>query len=652
MKLRSEKMKDIRIKRLILRNFKCHEKLELEFEGRNADIYGDNAVGKTTVYDALTWLLFGRDSRGNGEKSIDVKPLNADGEVKDHTSETVVEAVLTVSGEPIQLCRTLKEIWSTKRGRSEATFDGNTSDYFVNGVPCKRSVFADEVERIVDEDVFKLLTDVNYFAEKLSWQGRREVLFKLAGVVSDEEIMRSDERFLPLISSKGTLTVDEYKKKLVADKKRHSGASGEIPARISECQRTIDDIRGIDFAAIERDMTVKDAKRAGLEGELSRINNDSASEALRIALEKVKSDVDRLDADNDIFRARQSADMPDVSRLRSTYANLASSIARLRKTLGGVEEYENTLETRIDESRKRWMSVNAEEFNRGWCPACGQVLPAKKMEEAKARFDADKQARLADIEKTANILKASKHDALSRIDALQDEIRQVERELAAAKDALEAAEACKVEVRDVDGYAERRQQLVMRKSEIEEKMADLALSQRDVKDKLCRQIDEIGEELKGMREQLSRGALLEYSEKRIESLREDARNAAVYLDAIDRELYLLEEFTRYKVKFVEASVNDLFELVSFRLFREQANGGLEDRCDVTVNGIPYINLNSGMRINAGIDIINVISAAYGVTVPLFIDNAESVTRLVRTNGQAIKLIVNEDDKELRVNYED
>lgn len=87
-------MIDIRIKRLALENFKCHGHLVLELEGRNASVYGDNASGKTSIYDALTWLLFGKDSAGNGEKNIDIKPLDADGNVKDHLAETAVEAAL------------------------------------------------------------------------------------------------------------------------------------------------------------------------------------------------------------------------------------------------------------------------------------------------------------------------------------------------------------------------------------------------------------------------------------------------------------------------------------------------------------------------------------------------------------------------------
>ena len=150
---------------------------------------------------------------------------------------------------------------------------------------------------------------------------------------------------------------------------------------------------------------------------------------------------------------------------------------------------------------------------------------------------------------------------------------------------------------------------------------------------------------------ISKESLLDYSKQRVEQLREDAKNAAECLEAVEKMLFLMDEYSRYKTRFVEDSINGLFRIARFRLFREQANGGVEDRCDVVYDGIPYISVNNGMKINLGIDIINTLSVAYGVRVPLFVDNAESVTNLENCNSQIIRLVVSENDKELRVNYE-
>ena len=162
-------MTRIQIDKLKLENFKCHRNLEIVFGGQNVAIYGDNAAGKTSVYDALTWLLFGKDSSGNGEKHIEVKPLDSAGAVADHNAITVVEATLLVAGEPVILRRTYREVWSTKRGSSVETFDGHTSEYFVDGIPCKKNAFESRIREIVPEDTFRLLTSVSYFSQDLHW---------------------------------------------------------------------------------------------------------------------------------------------------------------------------------------------------------------------------------------------------------------------------------------------------------------------------------------------------------------------------------------------------------------------------------------------------------------------------------------------------
>ena len=216
-------MTEIKIKRLELENFKCHKSLKLNFEGGNASIYGDNASGKTSIYDALTWLLFGKDSQGNGEKNIEIKPLGSDGEVLDHEALTAVEALLDVNGEEVTLRRTYREVWTTKRGSSEATYDGNTSEYYVDGVPVKKNGFQDKVNKLVDEDTFRMLTSVSHFASAISWQDRRAVLFKVAGVSDDAQILATNERFTPLVESMGRLGLEDYKKKLLAEKRQFTG---------------------------------------------------------------------------------------------------------------------------------------------------------------------------------------------------------------------------------------------------------------------------------------------------------------------------------------------------------------------------------------------------------------------------------------------
>ena len=644
-------MKTIKLMELKLSNFKCHTHLAIDFNGRNVAISGDNATGKTSVYDSLMWLLFSKDSRGNGEKSIEIKPIGDDGKVKDHNAITEVEATLSVDGEGITLRRTLQEVWTTRRGNVEAVYDGNVSEYYINGIPVKKTAFSEKVDELVDENTFKLLTNISYFPNDISWQDRRAVLFRVAGVMDDEQIMDTDERFSPLISEMGKHSLEDYKKKLIAEKRGFVGAKTEIPARISECQKTIEDVQGLDFDKAKAELELLNAKCESLKTEILAIEHDTASEKKRIAISEAKVQLSVLENSNNIYRAEQTAGAPDISGMKIRLSALQAQHATKKRRLENDEEYLASLDKEIAAARERWIAVNGENFVNESCPTCGQALPAAQLKDANDKFEAQKAKRLREIEQTANAQKEAKTATVERLNSLTAELAELGAEITNIAGQITAAESNAVEPVDMEDYAKNKAAIeeVIRVFQVE--LADIAQNTAAVRGELQKQIATIKTEMDKQMEIISKESLLEYSRKRIAELQEDAQNAAACLEAIEKQLYLIDEYSRYKTQFVEESINSLFRIARFRLFREQANGGIEDRCDVVYEGVPYINLNSGAKINVGVDIINTLSTAYGVSVPLFVDNAESVTKLENSTTQIIRLVVSENDKELRVNYE-
>lgn len=649
---RDDEMKEIRIKTMALENFKSHSFLRLDFNGRNASIYGDNATGKTSIYDALMWVLFSKDSQGNGEKSIEIKPLNSMGEVKDHLAVTSVEVTLIVDGEEITLKRTYKEVWSTKRGSNEPTYDGNTSDYYLDGIPCKRNLFQEKVNEIVSEDTFRMLTSVSYFAKDLPWQERRAVLFEVSGVMEDGEILKTDERFLPLIESIGKHSLEDYKKKLLSEKKGLVGAKTEIPARISECQKTIRDIEAIDFIKAKAEVQKLQIKADSISGRILEIENDNAAQKKRLEIREAELELSALENENKAHREKQLSSNVNTDLFTKDLLRAEMGLNMKNKTLTQAEKQLEFYEKEIAASRDRWITVNGEAFTGGECPTCGQALPAKQAEAAKEAFEAQKGKRLREIEQTASVQKEAKKRLEDQIDDLQKEILQLEGNISALKTEIELVESARIEPTDLKDYSVRAEEITGRIRALRGELADIEQNSFSVKESLRREKEAIQKEIDAQTAIISKEALLDYTKGRITELREDAKNTAAALDAIEMMLFLMDEYSRYKTQFVEDSINDLFRVARFRLFREQANGGIEDRCDVIYDGVPYVSVNNGMKINLGIDIINTISRAYGVRVPLFIDNAESVTKLEQSAGQVIRLVVSEQDKELRVNYED
>ena len=111
---------------------------------------------------------------------------------------------------------------------------------------------------------------------------------------------------------------------------------------------------------------------------------------------------------------------------------------------------------------------------------------------------------------------------------------------------------------------------------------------------------------------------------------------------------MCERFTAIKSTMLEQSINANFKYVEFKLFNDLINGGVEETCEATVNGVPYGAINHAAKINAGLDIINALQAIYKVSAPIFIDNAEAVVDFLNNDAQLIKLYVSAEDKKIKI----
>lgn len=799
-------MKTITIQKLKLTNFKGCSALELDLGGKDASIYGDNATGKTTIYDALTWLLFGKDSLGQSNDEL-IKPLDQDGKVRDHDAVSSVEAVLTVydgtdpstaarspspasrGGFTVTLRKDLRELWTIRRGSSQPTYGGNTVDYYVDGVPIQKKGYAARIEELVDEATFRALTSVSYFPAELHWQKRRAVLADMSGAgnLSDNALLQAAvrelgeqagqagsaaeaeglsmraERFTALTDElAGGRSLDDEKKVLTQKQRDLKRAKDTTPARIDELQRQADRLAALDFvgakarldavlgelAAVRSDLAKEDAEgerilrsaqngrnggrpmTAPTEAELglqaleaqkakydaewlrqrqeiadqeNALNQRNAAwaEEHRKEIRGTERAIRELEDENRRYRQQQADALPDLDTLQQNADRLAERVQDYLSAANEKDAEALRWDGLVDAGRREWIAANKEAFAGGSCPTCGQELPMQMLAEAKARFDAQKAAKLKDIEGRARINGDNAEAARKSARESREKADLTQKSLDKALEDLEAARRQPREIRDLDVYQE---DLAALKAKLEglEAQTDMPLYQNDLfsirallkahedtkempgyaeakaaleatlakeQAEAAREADEKAGSAAKLREQatalrtrekdltaqekqltefLGQRVTLDYSNKRIDELKADQQKAAAELEQTEALLYSIEDFIRWKMRYVEDSVNGLFRLVTFRLFLEQANGGVAERCDVMVGGVPYAALNNGARINAGMDIIRRLSEHYGVRVPLFIDNAEGVTRLEDAGTQVIRLVVSEQDKRLRV----
>ena len=446
---------DMKLLHLAIDNFKGCKHLALGFQGRCASIYGDNAAGKTTIYDAFTWLLFGKDSRGRGD--FEIKPLDPGGQVADHAAVTAVEATLDVDGVPLQLRRTYFERWSVKRGGGEATYDGNTSDYFVDGVPMKKSEYENRIRELVSEDVFRVLTNVSWFCEGMDWRRRRDMLFQVCELPRDKDIMAADPRFEPLSAAMGGLSMEDYKRKIQAERKGLNAGRNTIPARLDEQKKIVERLSGIDFPAIRAQRDTTAAKLEQLQAELVKLGHGALLDAKRNELAAARNAVEAEINRNTSHRQSQTVPVEDRRpAIKTAMDKAAAEAARWRRMAAGEENTIRDLEAKIQACRDSWAVENARSFQAGNCPTCGQTLPEAALIAARDRFEADKKKSLQEAVDRANDAKASLAAARGRREEYIQAAHGAENEAGRLRAELEAYRPeAQPEILDLPGHTER-----------------------------------------------------------------------------------------------------------------------------------------------------------------------------------------------------
>lgn len=655
----------MKLYRLTLNNFQGIKSLSFEFpEGRSASIYGDNATGKTTVYNALTWLLF--DKASTAAKNFTPKTKGPDGDMHhlDHSSEAVF---MTDTGRQITLKKTYHESYKKKRGSATEEFDGHTVEYEVDGVPVKEKEFTATVIGFCggDTEKPKMLTMPDYFPEQLSWDTRRKILLEICGDISDDEIIAANDDLKELkdfLRMNGTAeqyyTTDEYKKVAAARRSEINKQLTEIPARIDEATQAIPDTTGLDEETIEENINALTKKRDSLAAEKAEAAAGGTSAAtLRTQIADIRTKMAEGKAAHTKAQNDQNSDIDADILLAKREANERRREAEdARIDIRRRESEAERLEALRSKLLGDYKDISGEVWDesKSVCPTCHQQLPADQIERMREEFNLRKSQRLEEINKRGKT-EASK----TAIAELRAQIADLQKKAEAADEMQKAAEA-KVEelagkriaptpYEATDEYVALTAQI----AELEAKIADEGKCTAEAVAAVEAKIRAVDEAIREERDKQMQLTMAENQKRRIGELEKQEKRLGGEFEELEKGLYLCDLFTKKKVSALTERINGKFKRVRFRLFVEQLNGGLKEDCEVMIpreDGtlVPYTFANNAARINAGLEIINTLAEHWGIRMPVFIDNAESVTHLTSTNTQIIRLIVSEADKKLRL----
>nr|DAT19378.1 MAG TPA: chromosome partition protein [Caudoviricetes sp.] len=632
----------MKLTKLELLNFKGLKSFTINLNG-DVVIRGDNATGKTTVFDSVCWLLFGKDSLDRAD--FEIKTLDG-GEPIHKVNHEVTGTFTLDEGGTVELKRVYREKYSSPRG-GEVTLTGHTTDYFVDGVPKKEKEYEEIVSSLVDKSIFKLITNPLYFNETYSWQNRRKLLLEMCGDIDDITVINSRDDLRRLAELLEGRTVDDHRKVVAAKKTAINKELDMIPVRIDEAMRNkpetasdkaklIRDIEtlsaGIDevekqkaiiqngFSSTEKESKIRDIQRQ-LEVQGSKVLSDyhKQKQHLRCEYEASLTKLKMVEVDRDRCADRQDELIKEIERESKRIA---------------------TLQSEFD-------TFNAQQFNKESCPTCGQALPADKQAALEAEFNTNKSKKLEEwkgLIESAVKLKENYEEQqeimVSKIDNLTTEVSQY-------------SDAYNVKFKEYESYSEPNLEDDPVYADLKAQLFLLEIDDEPGAD--TEELTKLDEELSSMKSkkaaletELNKFKLIDDINHRILELENQQQKLVAEKNALDEAAFLMDEFIKAKVNMLEENINSRFKLARFKMFNVMLNGNIEECCETTYKGVPYRSMNNAARINVGLDIINALTSYYKVNAPVFIDNAEAVTEFVPVNSQTIKLIVDESKPQLTV----
>lgn len=639
----------ITLKSIHIENFKGIKSLDVSFSERTT-ICGQNAVGKTSVFDAFTFCLFGKDSKGS--EKFEIRPLDSFGN-KIHNVVISVECVFDVDGVTRSLKRSVSENWVKKRGNEQKTLQGNVGSYEVDGYPRSEKEYKEFVKELVDEDVFKMITSPMYFTS-LPWKEQRSILMNLVSEQSDAVLARSIGGFEDILDElEKAPSTDDIQKKYQKSMSELKKIQNELPVRIDEVHRQIQPVAKTHELEAKRTLItdlIKDENEKITETtkaneRIIEINREVGE--LRASLSTIQ-----VSANAELNEKRTTLEM-NLTNAKTEKRIKESELAELERAINQDKEMLSAMEAKREALRKEYASAKALVFDEtsNTCPMCKQILPKDQIEVHRKEFESKKKETLERVEKDGKSCADLVATITDRINSNEAKIEKAKVEIETANKNIEsvmnevAGLPSEVVAEDTEEYKE----VVAMMDKKAEELAGLNAAITQVTTSARANLEDLKQQLKEVDDSLAVSNANEELMKRVSELESEQRDVAQKVMDCEKILYLVESFIKAKMDAVSEQINSKFDGIKFKLFDYQINGGLKETCECTVNGVPYASANNGHRIIAGLQIIKTLQSVFDSSAPIFVDNSEAVNEYnyPHMDCQMVFLQVT-DDKELKV----
>lgn len=662
------------IKTLSLLNFKGQRDYTLSPKDTVTNIHATNGKGKSTICDAWLWLWTGKDSKGRAD--YEIKTLDENNEAIHHLEHTV-KVEMDVDYSKYDVARTYKEKWVKPTGEEERKLDTHTTTFIWDGIPLtlKKDFDQRTSQLFGNTEQFQLLSNPRFFLDddnkNYSWQKRRKLLMELAGVTDDailSKLSAKSDDFAKLIEELGKNNLDDFRKKLNAEKKTLKSKIDEIPVKIREATRAIP--VEPDYGVIEKSIEIKNKELSSIDTQLSDISKayetqaDEIKKQQSVILEKerriavitneVEIDVNKHNSGEDKALIKLNSDLALLEQsIRTHNSDQALIITKIHNKESEIESQKELLDT----LRTAYGDLNAIEMHEDdkHCPSCGSELSGEKLDNAVDKFNADKAQKLQ-----ANIAKGKREkDVLGSLIAQLEELKKQKDTITAQLSEKHAEKITLQEAIQTENDRPKQKyvasELVLKHAEYQRLVGEI--------DELKKQKTEIQQpdttELRQKKSLISRDidelkkllyikTTAETQKKRIQDLETELKTLSQELATLEGKEFIADKFNRAKIEAIENGINGLFASIKWKMFKPLMTGGEEECCEALIDGTPFQAANNAAQINAGIECINTLSKHFNMYLPIFVDNAESVVELIPSESQIIRFVVDESCDKLTV----
>lgn len=645
-------MKEVFLKKLILKNFKKIQDLTVEFTDKNTFICGENGTGKTTLQDAFLWLLFGKDSTNRADTNFNIKTLGEDGKPILHLVHSVT-GVLSINGRAVELQRNYVEKWGS--GVNAGVLQNHATEFYLNGVKLKtKKEYDAEVAAILPEDVFRMITNPLYFPT-MKAQDQKAMLLEMAGNVTNEEVANINPKFQELISLISGRTLEQLAKEIASKKSAIKDELKGIPGRIDSVRDAMPESE--DWAVLEKEIADKKEK-------IKDIDNQLADNSKQIEAEfRAKSELQKQIGNKKLAKSqreneiRQNANksyhdvMDNISKLEYQVKSKDDEISRKQEDHSRIKATIEALNNDLEVLRGKFYAIDAEtlQYPEGAfiCPTCKRELEVEdiqaKQQELQDNFNLNKANRLKTVQNEGKEKAAKVEELKKQCSIIQAAITQLSNEKEILVHNINECKGNMPEEQDTQKIILSDPTWLSLSNEITDLENQLKAEAKPIDTTELKEAKAIlSEAIDELNKKLGKRDTIERSNKVIKELEDkrDKNNEA--LAEQERLEFLVQDFQKEKDNKLMERINGMFSLVKFSFISEKLNGNEAITCFCSVDGVPFADVNNASKINAGLDIINAICRSVGITAPIFIDNRESVNELIPTMSQVINLVVSKD----------